>query len=188
MFASSGFNQGLRACGGLFGSWFFALCVAHAAAQPGHTLCNEFVAAHNSGRSSAALDFISGYGTARYANSTRRLVAETDPYFGLSRQATAQWLADWCADNPRRSLADAASHFYDQLAGAGPVAAQQSPASAHPAKVPPSSCSAPTVGLCAGCSTTCLAPATAMCAPGREGSRLPLALARCGAPSYCECR
>ena len=157
--------------------------------QPGHTACSRFVVDHAQGRTHAAMDFISGYGTARYAFTTRRAVAETDPYFGLSRTATAQWLADWCVDNPRRSLADAAPHFFDQLAGAGPLAEPFKPAPGRLAASPPAStCSAPAVGLCAGCSATCAAPTLAVCSAGREGPRGPLVGARCGAPSYCECR
>jgi hypothetical protein len=153
-----------------------------AAVHPGHSLCSRLTATP----SSAVLDFISGYGTARYAQSSRRGVAETDPFFGQPRQAVLKWLADWCADNPRRSLADAASHFYDQLAGAGPVAAAFSAARAPAA--PPSSCSAPTVGACAGCSVSCAAPQQAQCSVGRELSRGAPFGARCGAASQCECR
>lgn len=170
-----------------------AVLPAPQAAPPSdYAACSGFVALHAQGRSDSAMTFISGYGTARYAATSRRAVAEADPLFGQTRAAAAQWLADWCADNPRRSLADAALHFYDQLAGAGPLAALGTlgtPVSAPQASAAaPSSCSAASVGICAGCSTTCPAPKLAVCSPGREGPRGPLTASRCGAPSYCECR
>jgi hypothetical protein len=148
----------------------------------GATPCSRVVAGQPD--AAATLAFLSGYGTARYAGSRRRSVAETDPLFGLPSEAALGWVKDWCRAQPDRTLADAAAHFFDQLPGAGPVVVPIFNA----APVAPASCSALAVGACSACSVICAAGQHAACTPGRERAGTGPGIARCAVASQCECR
>lgn len=183
--------------------WLVLVCtVAAAGAQradagtgpglAGTTPCAAVLNALRTSQSPAPelLAFLSGYSSARYAGTTRRARAEVDPFFGLPAADVQRWLADWCQAHPQRPLADAAQQFFDQLPGAGTALAARSATSALGVQADTTStCSAPAVGVCAGCSVSCNSGRQAHCSPGRDGGRTtPSAFNRCGAPSQCDCR